>query len=55
MASEKLTKILMSKSDMAPEEIEALSDVEAWRVIFSIRKVEAKDAIELDADRGASS
>ena len=43
MASEKPTMILLSKSDMSKEEIEVLSDAEAWRLIYSIRKVKVKD------------
>lgn len=43
MASEKPTMILLSKSDMSKEEISALSDAEAWKLIYSIRTVKAKD------------
>lgn len=43
MASHKPTMILKSKSDMSLEEISALSDGEAWRIIYSIRTVKAKD------------
>jgi len=43
MASEKPTMILLSKSDMTKEEISALSDAEAWKLIYSIRTVKAKD------------
>lgn len=43
MASEKPTIILLSKSDMSREEIGALSDAEAWRFIYSIGTVKAKD------------
>ncbi len=43
MASEKPTMILQSKSDMDNEEIAALSDADAWRLIYSIRTVKAKD------------
>lgn len=43
MASEKPTMILLSKSDMSKEDIDALSDAEAWRLIYSIRTVKAKD------------
>jgi NAD-dependent DNA ligase len=43
MASDKPTMILKSKSDMSANEIEALSDTEAWRIIYSIRTVKAKD------------
>ncbi len=43
MASEKPTMILRSKSDMTDEEISALTDAEAWRLIYSIRTVKAKD------------
>ena len=44
MASEKPTVILKSKSDLSSEEIEALSDAEAWRLIYSIRTTKAKDS-----------
>lgn len=54
MASEKPAMILKSKSDMTPEEIKALSDVEAWRIIFSIRKAEAKDANKLEVEKNTS-
>lgn len=43
MASAKPTMILKSKSDKTSEEIEALSDAEAWRLIYSIRTDKAKD------------
>lgn len=43
MASEKPIMILLSKSDMSKEEISALSDAEAWKLIYSIRTVKAKD------------
>ncbi len=43
MASEKPRRILLSKSDMNEAEIEELSDAEAWRLIYSIRTVKAKD------------
>lgn len=43
MASEKPTMILLSKSDMSKEEISTLSDAEAWKLIYSIRTVKAKD------------
>lgn len=43
MASEKPTMILKSKSDLSSEEIDALSDGEAWRLIYSIRTTKAKD------------
>ena len=35
--------ILLSKSDMSKEEISDLSDAEAWKIIYSIRTVKAKD------------
>ena len=44
MASEKPTMILLSKSDMSKEQISTLSDAEAWKIIYSIRTVKAKDA-----------
>ena len=43
MASNKPTMILKSKSDMSSEEISALSDADAWKAIYSIRTVKAKD------------
>lgn len=43
MASEKPTMILLSKSDMSKEEVSALSDAEAWKLIYSIRTVKAKE------------
>jgi NAD-dependent DNA ligase len=44
MASEKPTMILKSKSNLSSEEIESLSDGEAWRLIYSIRTTKAKDS-----------
>jgi len=44
MASPKPTMILKSKSDLSSEEIEVLSDAEAWKIIYSIRTVKAKDS-----------
>ena len=43
MASEKPTMILRSKTDMGAEDIEKLSDAEAWGIIYSIRSTKAKD------------
>jgi NAD-dependent DNA ligase len=43
MASEKPTMILLSKSDMSKDEISALSDADAWKLIYSIRTTKAKD------------
>jgi NAD-dependent DNA ligase len=43
MASEKPTMILLSKSDISKEDISALSDAEAWKLIYSIRTVKATD------------
>ena len=43
MASDKPTMILLSKSDMSKDEISALSDSEAWKIIYSIRTIKAKD------------
>ena len=43
MASEKPTMILLSKSDMTKDEISKLTDAEAWKLIYSIRTVKAKD------------
>lgn len=44
MASEKLTMILKSRSDLGDDEIAALTDVEAWKLIYSIRTTKAKDS-----------
>lgn len=44
MAGEKATMILKSKSDLGSEEIDALSDGKAWRLIYSIRTDKAKDS-----------
>ncbi len=43
MASNKPTMILLSKSDMNNDEISKLTDAEAWKLIYSIRTVKAKD------------
>ena len=43
MASDKPAMILLSKSDMKKEQISELSDAEAWKLIYSIRTVKAKD------------
>jgi NAD-dependent DNA ligase len=43
MASEKPTMILMSKSDMSKEQIEVLSDSDAWKIIYSMRSRKAQD------------
>lgn len=43
MASEKPTMILLAKSDMTKEQVAELSDAEAWRLIYSIRSLKAKD------------
>ncbi len=43
MASEKPTMILLSKSDMSKDDISVLSDAEAWKLIYSIRTIKAKD------------
>ncbi|ALS99315.1 BRCT domain-containing protein [Lacimicrobium alkaliphilum] len=43
MASEKPTMILKSKSDLSSEKIAALTDAEAWKMIYSMRTKKAKD------------
>ena len=43
MASEKPRLILLSKTDMSSEEISALTDAEAWKIIYSIRTTKARD------------
>ena len=44
MASDKPTMILKSKSDLSEDAIAALSDAEAWQIIYSIRTTKAKDS-----------
>lgn len=44
MASDKPTTILLSKSDMSNDKISKLTDAEAWKIIYSIRTVKAKDS-----------
>lgn len=44
MASEKPTMILKSRSDLGDDEIAALADAEAWKLIYSIRTTKAKDS-----------
>ncbi len=44
MASEKPTMILKSKTDMTSEAIAALSDGEAWQLIYSNRKAHTEKA-----------
>lgn len=36
MPSERVTKILLSKSDMSQDQIEALTEAQAWRLVYSI-------------------
>lgn len=43
MASNKPTMILQSKTDLSKDEISVLSDAEAWKIIYSIRTIKAKD------------
>ena len=43
MASKQPTMILMSKTDMMKDQIEALSDAEAWKLIYSMRSRKARD------------
>ena len=43
MPNEKSTMILQSKTDLSREEIECLSDAEAWAHIYSIRSTKAND------------
>jgi len=43
MASERPTRILLSKSDLSREEIEKLSDGEAWELIYSIKPKRVRD------------
>ena len=44
MANEKPTMILRSKSDLSEQENSAMTDAEAWRLIYSIRTTKAKDS-----------
>ena len=43
MASEKVTMILLSKTDMTTEEVADLSDSDAWGIVYSLRAKKAKD------------
>ncbi|OUS23270.1 hypothetical protein A9Q98_15820 [Thalassotalea sp. 42_200_T64] len=43
MASEKPTMILLSKTDLNRDDISALSDSEAWKLIYSYRSTTAQD------------
>ena len=43
MASEKPMMILKSKSDLSEDDIVAMSDAEAWELIYSIRATKEKD------------
>lgn len=43
MASEKPTRILLSKTEMSKDEVSNLSDLEAWAIIYKNRTVKAKD------------
>ena len=43
MASEKVTMILLSKTDMTREEVADLSDSDAWGIVYSLRAKKAKD------------
>ncbi len=44
MASEKPTMILKSKSDLSAKQLAAMTDAEAWKLIYSIRTTKAKDS-----------
>ena len=43
MASERPTRILLSKSGLSKEEISSMSDAEAWKAIYSLRAGKPKD------------
>lgn len=43
MPSDKATMILKSKTDMTKDQIDELSEAEAWNIIYSVRKEKAKD------------
>lgn len=43
MASERPSRIILSKTDMTAIEVAALSDAEAWRIIYATKTVRTKD------------
>jgi NAD-dependent DNA ligase len=43
MPSEKVAKILRSKTDMTRDQIDALSDNEAWDRVYAMRSAKARD------------
>ena len=49
MPSEKVARILRSKTELSDEEIEVLSDAEAWSIVYSLKssKPEAKQKAQI--------
>lgn len=43
MADAKATMILLSRTDLTKDEVSALPNAEAWRMIYSLRTEKAKD------------
>lgn len=43
MLSKKVSMILKSKTDLSPEEIDLLTEKEAWSIIYSIRSKKIED------------
>jgi hypothetical protein len=44
MASEKVARILRSKTDLAAEEIDAMSDADAWKLVDSLKPARTESA-----------
>ena len=47
MPSEKVTRILLSNSDLSREAIIALSEAQAWRLVYSLPRPERDERVEV--------
>ena len=47
MPSERVTGVLLSKTDMTPEEIAALSEPQAWRLVYAMAPPRLEKKVEV--------
>lgn len=47
MPSDKVTRILLSNSDMTPESIGRLSEAQAWRLVYSLPRPDRDERVEV--------
>lgn len=47
MPSDKVTRILLSKTDLMPEAVESMTEAQAWRFVYSLPKPKPDQRLEV--------